>query len=164
MSKAALAENTKTVGYALLPMVAEDLDQVVALERSCHLSVWGHDGYASELLRAEAVMLTAREVISGAINTNLLGFIAARLNIDELHINNIAIKPEWRCRRLGSALLTKALVEGQRLGAKWGVLEVRASNAAAQKLYIKHGFDVLGRRPDYYSAPTEDALIMGASL
>lgn len=152
-------------------MTAADLEEVVALEESCGLSLWGREGYAAELMRQEAVMLVIKEspvgeriTSAGEEITPLRGFIAARLNADELHINNIAVNPAWRNRGLGHTLLDEAMRQGKRLGAKWAVLEVRAGNEAAQRLYSAHGFSVLGRRPSYYAAPIEDALIMGATV
>ena len=46
------------------------------------------------------------------------------------------------------------------IGARRMTLEVRASNEAAQGLYRSFGFEVVGRRPRYYSDDGEDALIM----
>lgn len=144
----------------ILPMSLPDLSDVVELEAVSHLSRWGYDGYAAELERTDAVLLVARE----RSDSSLLGFVAARLNTDELHINNVAVRSAHRRRGLGRALLLEALRRGKMIGAKWAVLEVRAGNDAAIKAYDRLGFEVVGRRRGYYSAPIEDALVMGRSL
>ena len=149
-------------GELIASMTSQDLIDVVELETAAQLSRWGYDGYAAELERTDAVLLVARE--HGRTSLALLGFIAARLTLDELHINNVAVRAGHRRRGLGRALLHEALRRGARVGAKWAVLEVRASNDAALGAYSALGFEVVGRRRGYYSAPLEDALVMGRSL
>lgn len=151
--------------YTLTPMTTENLVQVVELETSCGLSIWGYDGYAAEIYRDDAVTLIASKAQTHtSVDNSIEGFIAARLVVDELHINNIAVNPGRRRAGIGGLLLECALRKGKALGAKWAVLEVRESNSAAHKLYSRYGFEVLGRRHNYYVAPDEDALIMGTDL
>jgi ribosomal-protein-alanine N-acetyltransferase len=61
---------------------------------------------------------------------------------------------------VASALLTTVLTEGAKLGAKRATLEVRRSNEEARRVYQRFGFVVAGVRLDYYSLPTEDALVL----
>ena len=150
--------------YVVQSMTSDDLDQAVELETLTQLSLWGREAYAEEILRAESIMLAARGVFGGEVTGNVYGFVAARLNVDELHINNIAVREGWRRRGLGRALLCAALAKGKSFGAVWAVLEVRASNLAAQNLYAREGFEIIGQRRDYYVAPTEDATVMGLKL
>ena len=49
-------------------------------------------------------------------------------------------------------------------GAETMYLEVRVSNEAAQALYRRFGFSEIGRRANYYTQPTEDAILMARSL
>jgi ribosomal-protein-alanine N-acetyltransferase len=102
-------------------------------------------------------MLVARSLQPGQ---RALGFLAGWIVEDELHINNIASHPTYRRLGIGRALLEEAVLAGRRRGAAFILLEVRASNEAAQQLYRKLGFVIIGRRRDYYRAPTEDALVM----
>src|SRR5205814_1250954 len=92
------------------------------------------------------------------------GFVAARVTAEELHINNIGVRDVARGRGIGSALLRAAVATARRLGARAALLEVRAGNVEAQALYRRFGFEVAGRRRNYYRDPTEDALLMNASL
>ena len=83
---------------------------------------------------------------------------------DEIHVNNVAVRPEYRRLRIGEKLLRAVLTWGRDKGSAQAVLEVRAGNVAAQKLYQACGFEVIGRRRRYYKAPVEDALLMAVSL
>jgi ribosomal-protein-alanine N-acetyltransferase len=145
-------------------MGEHDLLEVVEIEETTGLSQWGWDAYRAELSRPEAVMLVARRDSPDDSGRSVVAYIASRVSADELHINNIGVREESRRKGLGAALLGAALDEGARRGARLAVLEVRAGNAAAQSLYGRFGFEVVGRRRDYYRAPVEDALIMTRAL
>jgi ribosomal-protein-alanine N-acetyltransferase len=80
--------------------------------------------------------------------------------VDEIHINNVAIRPALRGKGIGTQLMQRVFEEARRLGARRATLEVRASNDGARRLYERLGFYVAGRRPNYYSQPVEDALIL----
>src|SRR5918999_3831241 len=88
------------------------------------------------------------------------GFCAFWLVFDEIHINNLAVRPGLRGRGIGTALLHHVLAEAATLGARRATLEVRASNQGARRLYERLGFYVAGTRKNYYSNPVEDALIL----
>ena len=61
-------------------------------------------------------------------------------------------------------MLGEALKWAQTFEATHAILEVRASNLAALRFYTRHKFEVVGRRPRYYTAPVEDALLLTAAL
>jgi ATP-dependent Lhr-like helicase len=84
--------------------------------------------------------------------------------VDEVHVNNVALRPAYRAKGLGSALMRRVLTEARRLGAVRATLEVRASNMAARRFYETMGFEVTATRPRYYTDPTEDALILWREL
>jgi ribosomal-protein-alanine N-acetyltransferase len=88
------------------------------------------------------------------------GFCAFWLVFDEIHINNVAMRPKFRGRGIGTALLLHVLTEARNLGARRATLEVRASNEGARRLYDRLGFYVAGTRRNYYSNPVEDALVL----
>jgi ribosomal-protein-alanine N-acetyltransferase len=88
----------------------------------------------------------------------------SRLIGAELHVYNVAVKPELR-RRGVAARLVRAVLEWARLkGGELAFLEVREGNRPAQELYRGCGFAFAGRRRQYYAAPVEDALLMSVSL
>ncbi len=148
-------------------MSDRDLREVAEIEELCGLSRWGYEAYRVELLCPEAIMLVARHHHSAAPTLNgarLHGFFAARMAGDELHINNVAVRPAARRQGIGGALLRAAFEEAVRRGARMAILEVRVSNGIAQAMYLRHGFQIAGRRKDYYRTPPEDALVMTAAL
>lgn len=146
-------------------MTEHDLLEVVEIEQTCGLSPWGWEAYHAELGQGTAVMLVA--LVSPELaeeDQSLAGYIVARVIADELHVNNVAVRPRVRRHRIGTELLNAVLRQGTTLGSQTAWLEVRAGNKAAQRLYESCGFQVAGRRRNYYSFPVEDALIMNASV
>jgi ribosomal-protein-alanine N-acetyltransferase len=156
---------TLPAGVSIDRMVEHDLLEVVEIEESTGLSPWGWDGYRTELDRPESIMIVARlPRADRATGRLIIGFVAARADGEEMHINNIGVRESARRTGVGSALLTEALGLGHVAGARRVILEVRASNLAAQALYGRHGFAAAGRRRNYYRSPTEDALVMSAEI
>jgi len=145
-------------------MTEHDLLEVCQIEELSRLSPWGWDAYHKELeSRQDTIMLVAR--IDPALHGfEIAGFIVARLIAGELHVNNVAVRPEFRRNRIGSRLLETTLQVAQNYGATLAHLEVRAGNEAAQRLYVSCGFRATGRRRSYYRTPVEDALLMSLSL
>jgi ribosomal-protein-alanine N-acetyltransferase len=88
------------------------------------------------------------------------GFCSFWRVLDELHINNLAVAPPARRTGVATALLSRVLDEGARLGARRATLEVRRSNDAARLLYERFGFTIAGVRRAYYTKPVEDALVL----
>lgn len=82
------------------------------------------------------------------------------LIVDEAHIATIAVHPDFRRQGIGEQVLLHALRSVRVEGARRAFLEVRAGNAAAQAMYFKYGFEVVGIRPRYYRDNNEDALLM----
>ena len=134
----------------------QDLEGVLAVESESFTNPWTRDMYAWELQnRSMCHILLVRTP-----DCRVAGFCAFWLVFDEVHINNIAMRPGFRAQGIGTALLRQVLAEGQQLGARRATLEVRASNAGARRLYERMGFYVAGVRRNYYSDPVEDALIL----
>jgi len=158
----------KSLKVSLDSMTEHDLLEVVEIEAVCGLSPWGWDSYHRELGSGrEAVMLVARIDVPQpflADGRRIAEFVVSRVIAGELHINNIAVRPEFQKMGIGSRLLNSALLTGAKQNCLAAFLEVRASNRAAQKLYEHCGFNLAGRRKRYYANPPEDALIMSKNL
>lgn len=90
----------------------------------------------------------------------VIGFAGYWLMGDEVHISTIAVQPERRGRHLGELLLLNLLLLAYEHPACLATLEVRRSNAAAQQLYTKYWFKVVGERRAYYKDTGEDAVLM----
>jgi len=148
-------------------MTEHDLLEVVEIEEASGLSRWGWNAYHTELMQEGGVLMFVARGLDGEIlspNVRIKGFIASRLIADELHVNNVAVRSEYHRLGIGCALLDTVLAESRRMGAQLAFLEVRASNAAAQALYTRCGFNITGRRRNYYSEPIEDALVMSRTI
>ena len=76
----------------------------------------------------------------------------------EVSINNIAVVEKFRRRGIAKALMEHMFTE--LCDAVSATLEVRRSNDAAAALYGSLGFKRVGERKDFYSRPTEDAILM----
>ena len=158
---------SETQGFYISRMTEHDLVDVVEIEETCGLSRWGWEAYHAELAQERrSVMLVARfqNGKDFSVEQKVKGFVAARLVADELHINNVAVRQEYRRLGIATKLLETALDEAARMGAQIAFLEVRAGNAPAQALYARCGFRMTGRRPNYYTQPTEDALVMSLAI
>ncbi len=133
-----------------------DLDGVLEVEDESFSNPWTRAMYAWELQnRAVCHIYVVRTP-----DCTVAGFCAFWLVVDEIHINNIAMRPRFRGQGMGSALLRRVLAEAWQLGARRATLEVRASNEQARSLYTRLGFYVAGTRRNYYTNPVEDALIL----
>ncbi len=135
---------------------ADELDGVVEVEQRSFSSPWTRSMFAWELQNSAV----SRLYVVRTAEFPVAGFCSFWLVYDELHINNLAIRPECRRRGLGRALLDRVLEIGVAQGARRATLEVRRSNRAALALYEQAGFRQAGLRRNYYTGPVEDALIL----
>ena len=134
----------------------QDLEGVIEVEEASFINAWTRDMYASELQnRSVCHILIVRHE-----DCRVAGFCAYWLVLDEMHINNMALRPQFCAQGIGTALLRHALAEAKEHGARRATLEVRASNTPARRLYGRLGFHVAGTRRNYYTNPVEDALIL----
>ena len=135
-----------------------DVEAVVAIQGVCgeiaQWTAWDYDRVA----RGEMAGWVAEE------EAKVAGFLVARRVAADLEILNFAVRPEDRRHGIGAALLRVALDWGKSFHAQKAMLEVRASNLAALRFYECFSFHVAGRRPRYYTAPVEDALLLTAPV
>lgn len=124
----------------------EDLAAITRIQGEAHgASQWEPETYFS----FDVQVAESRNEVCGFM-------VSRRVAPDEREVLNVAVAPE--ARRLGIAT---ALLDSLRDSGVF--LEVRESNAPAQRLYAKIGFKVVGRRNGYYDDPVEDALVMRRS-
>jgi [ribosomal protein S18]-alanine N-acetyltransferase len=147
-------------------MSEHDLLEVVEIEEQSGLSRWGWAAYYAELQGGNRdLMLVVRAThVRATAGHQIAGYIVARDTAGELHVNNIAVREQYRRRGYGIALLGRVLDEARRRAVTAAFLEVRSGNSAAQALYEKCGFRAIARRSNYYSDPTEDAVVMSLEL
>ena len=140
-------------------MTAEDLFAVSEIEKECFSVPWTYEMLQESLENPHYVFLVAEND-----EGNVAGYAGMTVIFDEGDICNIAVLKEERRKGIGDMLLSALLSEALKRGVSTARLEVRATNLPAVCLYEKHGFKPLGRRKDYYTFPTEDALIYGVFL
>lgn len=145
---------------------ARDIDSVVGIQSACpeiaQWTMWDYDRVA----RGEMSGWVCEAVAAGEVaeDNGIAGFLVARRIANDLEILNFAVRHELRRCGAGGSLLGAVLEWGKSFSAETAILEVRESNFAALRFYDRHGFQVMGRRPRYYAAPVEDALLLIAPL
>ncbi len=144
---------------AIVRLAPADLDRLLAVERECFAEPWSRAMLSDELHGGPGHVALGVVGADGGLDAAAL----ARLAVDTLEIQSVAVRPRARGRGLGR-LLVGALLERARAAlAERADLEVRAGNAAAIALYASEGFVPVGRRRRYYG-DGEDALLMSLVL
>ena len=138
------------------PMTQDNLDGIIEIETAAY----GEHHWSKDSFYAELQNNLARYFCAFDSNNNLIGYAGSWLVIDEAHITNIAVKPEYRGKGVGESLLVEIFKECYKNMIKYVTLEVRVSNTPAISLYEKYLFKSLGQRKGYYQDNNEDALIM----
>jgi ribosomal-protein-alanine N-acetyltransferase len=132
----------------------DDLDQITEIEKICFSLPWSKNSFEQELKNELAYYQCAEE------NGKIMGYMGMWKIIDECHITNVAMLPEYRNRGIASLLISKMIEICKCSEIQNMTLEVRQSNFPAISLYEKFGFVSVGKRPRYYMKPIEDAIIM----
>lgn len=136
-------------------MEEKDIDQVLEIEHLSFATPWSREAFYNELHNNKFAIYIVLEM-----EQKIIGYCGVWIVVDEAHITNVAILPEYRGKKLGDALMGKLIEVAREKGAKTMTLEVRVSNIIAQSLYRKYGFQNGGIRKNYYSDNQEDALVM----
>lgn len=152
-----MIENHK---IAFRSMRKDDVDSVMDIDRLSFSLPWPKSAYLHDLNNNSKALLRIAEDITIIDQPRIVGMIDVWLIIDEAHIATLAVHPDYRGFGIATRLIDLALVEAHQLGATTAMLEVRASNHAAQALYKQFGFKTVYRRPRYYIDNKEDALLM----
>lgn len=135
-------------------MTADDVDAVHEVEVLSFAAPWSKDSFLREVNENKCARYVVLRDDGRAIAYAGVWFI-----LDEAHITNIAVHPDYRGKGLGTRVVGEMIQLAADSGMNWMTLEVRRSNAAAQHLYHKFGFIDVGYRKRYYEN-NEDALIM----
>lgn len=130
------------------------VEQIAALEEMCFSAPWSAKSIGSELSNPLSLWVVAVE--SGAV----AGYVGSQSVMEEADMMNLAVSPEYRRQGIGRMLVLELINQLKARDVHCLTLEVRASNEAAIALYCGIGFVQVGRRPNYYAKPKEDALIL----
>ena len=131
----------------------EHIKAIAELEKVCFSEPWSEETLLS-------AYKTGTKFFVAVKNNKVLGYVGISCIIDEGYITNVAVFPEYRRMGVGSALLNRIFSHACDEGLSFVSLEVRESNESAISLYEKFGFKIEGKRKNFYSNPSEDALIM----
>ncbi len=142
------------IQYNIVPMSLTHTEQIAELEQQCFPDPWSLQSVQNELKNPLSTWLVAES------DGTVLGYVGAQTAADESDIMNLAVHPQYRRHALGQKLLSALQQVLTENGSAAITLEVRVSNLPAISLYEKLGFQTVGRRPNYYFHPREDAIIM----
>lgn len=136
-------------------LTREYIDDIMVVENLSFSVPWSKGAFLEEIENNKF----ARYIVA-KVDGKAVGYAGMWKVIDEGHITNIAVHPEFRHAGIGSLLMENLIGIARKEGITSMTLEVRKSNIAAQRLYFKYGFAIRGLRKGYYSDNGEDALIL----
>jgi ribosomal-protein-alanine N-acetyltransferase len=155
-----VVQGKPTLEVQFEPMVAERLDAVVAIEQRAYAHPWNRTNFLDALQSGnQAQMLVAEDL--------LLGYFVAMAGVDEMHLLNITVAPEYQGQGWARVMLDALTLWARGQSAEWLWLEVRVGNLRAMRVYEAHGYKRVGQRKDYYPSgrgQREDAVVMGLRL
>ena len=149
----------EAASITITQMMKEDMEQVLAIERASFSQPWSRNLFLSEF-RSSSVSTLLVALWGDPSLRQVVGYIVYWNVEDEMHILNLAVLHAFRRRGIARLLVLTGIRRAAKRGASRAFLEVRASNAAAQKLYSALGFTGSFVRRNYYDEPIEDAVIM----
>lgn len=137
-------------------MTVSDVSQVHAIEADTFAIPWSRQSFVEEMERNAC----ARYLVAEDERGDIIAYGGAWIILDEGHVTNVAVARTHRGKGIGRALMLALMQYAANLGAAYLTLEVRRSNAVAQRLYRSLGFVELGVRKHYYEDNGEDALLL----
>jgi ribosomal-protein-alanine N-acetyltransferase len=142
------------------PMSEADLGPVLDIEYLSFTSPWPRDIFLNELRGSDIAHLFVARISEGDEQGRVAAYCCSWIVADELHITSFAVHPRFRRQHVGQQLLAGVLARAVEMGCRNAVLEVRASNRGAQRLYSRFGFAPVAVRQRYYADNNEDAIVM----
>ena len=133
-----------------------ECDDFYHIEKTCFSDPWAKADFEYQIKSPNS------KILGAFAEKRPVGFINVQCIAGELTVNNIAVMSLHRGKGIGNRLLSYALELYPE--AECALLEVRISNIPAQRLYEKYGFVKVGQRKNYYSNPTEDAILMTKNM
>lgn len=148
---------TAPVRPHIRPLRWTDLPAVQALEQAAFPDdAWSAGSWWAELATRPRRSYAVLEGPGGRV----LGYAGLDLAGELADVMTLAVDPRERGAGHGRRLLRHLLAAAGSAGARAVLLEVRADNIAARRLYERHGFTVVHSRSGYYRPEGVDALVM----
>ena len=145
---------------SLREMTWRDIPALTALEPG----LFADDAWSEQTWWAELALHPRRSYVVGEQNGAVVGYAGVDCRGEVADVMTIAVAPAAQGQGLGKVLMDWVIVAARRGGAEYLMLEVRADNVAAQRLYSKMGFAMLTVRRKYYQPGDVDAHIMRLHL
>jgi [ribosomal protein S18]-alanine N-acetyltransferase len=142
---------------SIVPMTTSDIPVVTRIERASFSTVWPSDAFYNELSTNKLA-----HYFVGWLGDRIVAYGGIWVILEDSHITTLAVDPACRGKHFGELMLLRLIDEAIERSAAWMTLEVRQSNAVAQRLYRKYGFTTVTMRRGYYSDDNESALVMWA--
>ncbi len=141
------------------PMRPEDIEAVLAIEQGAYPFPWTRANFNDSLAAGYSAWCCR-------IGDTLVGYAVMMLVLDEAHLLNVTVAPDWQRHGYGLLMMHHLFGTARVHGAKRMFLEVRPSNTPGQGLYKRLGFETIGRRRGYYpnDEGREDAVVMAVDL
>lgn len=153
------ASDPRLDGIIVRDMTVDDVIAVSVLEQQLFpVDAWPLQMFLDELSQPETRRYFVAESEEG-----IVGYAGLMCIEPIADVQTIAVVPGYEGRGIGSTLLTGLIDEARRRNAADVLLEVRADNPRAQRLYLRFGFEQIHVRPCYYRDGV-DALIMRLQL
>lgn len=137
-----------------LVMTADHVEQVAQLEQACFADPWSERSISSEITNPLSLWIVACD------GDAVVGYVGSQSVVGEADMMNLAVSAQYRRQSIAQRLVTALEEKLSAFGVRSLTLEVRDSNVPAIALYNKLGYVQVGRRPNYYHNPKEDALIL----
>ena len=138
----------------IVSMGESHVAQVAALEKACFTTPWSENSVRAELTNPLSLWLVAVD------HGEVVGYVGSQSVMDEADMMNVAVSDSYRRKGIARQLVGALITALDKRGVLSLTLEVRTSNEPAKQLYKQIGFEQVGRRPNYYRNPKEDALIL----
>ena len=132
-----------------------DIMAIEGLEQVCFSDPWSYESLEHDILNNKLSFYIVAEV-EGVV----CGYVGIWNIVDEGHITNVAVSPDYRRKHIASNMLDVLIASCEEAGVERFTLEVRAGNEPAKALYAGKGFKEIGVRKGYYQDNGEDAIIM----
>ncbi|MEI7578135.1 MAG: ribosomal protein S18-alanine N-acetyltransferase [Armatimonadota bacterium] len=137
-----------------VPLSKDLIDEILVIESATHSAPWSRKSFENELEHKYGVFLVA--LVEGKV----IGYGGTWVLVDEAHVTNVVVSPDFRGQGIGRKLMNEMLVKAREKGAVCATLELRKSNEVALKLYESMGFIQATVRKAYYPDNQEDAIVM----
>ncbi len=144
--------------YMIRKASANDADILTKMEQACFSDPWSLDYFVNLLNNPAVCFIIAEE------DDTPVGYAGITVIYDECEILNVAVMPTQRRKGIGRILMDSIICICRNFNVNSVFLEHRESNAAAAALYDDFGFDIYALRKNYYSSPTEDAILRKLTL